>query len=68
VVFLESLLEPLFLVTGEDGTFAGEVPPGLYQVRLQPDAPGPGRTWTVQVPPGHSLELVSGGAAGRPGP
>jgi Carboxypeptidase regulatory-like domain len=60
VVFVEPLLEPVLLVTGADGTFAGEVPPGLYQVTLFPDASRPRRTWTVQVPPGRALELVTG--------
>jgi hypothetical protein len=62
VVFSESLLEPLLLVTGPDGRFAGEVPPGLYQVTLQPEASRPRRTWTVQVPVERALELVSGAA------
>ena len=64
VVFSESLLEPILLVTGPEGRFAGEVPPGLYQVTLQPEASRPRRTWTVQVPVEHGLELVTG-AAGR---
>jgi hypothetical protein len=57
VVFAEPLLEPLLLVSGTDGTFSGEVPPGLYQVTLSPDASQPRRTWTVQLPVDHPLEL-----------
>jgi hypothetical protein len=60
VAFLEPLLETVFLVTGADGTFAGDVAPGLYQVTLLPDASRPRRTWTVQVPAGRVLELVTG--------
>jgi hypothetical protein len=59
VVFFEPLLEPVLLVTGADGTFAGEVPPGLYQLTLLPDTSRPRRTWTVQVPLDHPLELVA---------
>ncbi|MGO8968953.1 MAG: hypothetical protein ACLQDQ_05215 [Myxococcaceae bacterium] len=60
VVFSDSLLEPVLLVTGADGSFSGSVPPGLYQVTLKPDASSPRRTWTVQVPREGSLELVTG--------
>jgi hypothetical protein len=63
VVFSEPLLEPLLLVTGLDGRFAGDVPPGLYQVTLVPDTARPRRTWTVQVPVERSLELVTGASA-----
>ena len=63
VVFLEPLLEPVLLVTGLDGSFAGEVPPGLYQLTLLPDTSRPRRTWTVQVPIARPLELVTGAAA-----
>lgn len=62
VAFLEPLLEPQLLVSGADGRFSGEVPPGLYQVRLLPDSSRPGRTWTVQLPADHPLELVAGAA------
>jgi Carboxypeptidase regulatory-like domain len=63
VVFSEPLLEPLQLVTGVDGTFSGSVPPGLYQVRVVPDASKPPRTWTVQVPADRPLELATGARA-----
>lgn len=63
VVFFEPLLEPLLLVTGLDGSFSGEVPPGLYQLTLLPDTSRPRRTWTVQVPTERPLELVTGAAA-----
>jgi hypothetical protein len=62
VAFLEPLLEPQLLVSGADGSFSGEVPPGLYQVSLVPDGSRPGRTWTVQLPVDHPLELVAGAA------
>jgi Carboxypeptidase regulatory-like domain len=62
VVFSEPLLEPLQLVTGMDGTFSGPVPPGLYQLRVVPDASKPPRTWTVQVPADYPLELATGAA------
>jgi hypothetical protein len=62
VVFVEPLLEPLLLVTGRDGSFSGEVPPGLYQVTLSPDTSTPRRTWTVQVPADRPLVLSTGAA------
>jgi hypothetical protein len=63
VGFFDSLLEtPPLLVTGADGSFSGDVPPGLYQVRLSPDASRPRRTWTVQVPTDLPLELLAGAA------
>jgi Carboxypeptidase regulatory-like domain len=60
VVFVEPLLEPLLLVTGRDGSFSGEVPPGLYQVTLSPDTSTPRRTWTVQVPVDRPLVFTTG--------
>ncbi len=63
VVFSEALLEPLQLVTGVDGTFFGPVPPGLYEVTVVPDASVPPRTFTVQVPADHPLELATGAIA-----
>jgi Carboxypeptidase regulatory-like domain len=60
VVFFEPLLEPLLLVSGQDGGFSGEVPPGLYRVTLTPDTSRPRRTWTVQVPTDGPLQLVGG--------
>jgi hypothetical protein len=63
VVFFDPLLEPVLLVSGEDGSFSGDVPPGLYQVTLRPDTSRPRRTWTVQVPTDHPLQLAAGGAA-----
>ncbi len=63
VVFSDALLEPVLLVTGRDGRFAGDVPPGLYQLTLEPDTSRPRRTWTVQVPLAQPLELVTGAAA-----
>lgn len=60
VVFSEPLLDPVRLVSLGDGSFAGEVPPGLYRVTLEPDTSFPRRTWTVEVPPGHPLEFSTG--------
>jgi hypothetical protein len=58
VEFSEPLLEPAVLVTGADGRFSGDVPPGLYQVAVHPDSSAPRRTWTVQLPLQHPLELT----------
>ncbi len=57
VEFFEALLKPAVLRTGADGRFSGEVPPGLYQVTVRPDSSAPRRTWTVQLPLQHPLEL-----------
>jgi len=57
VAFSEPLLEAVVLVTGPEGTFSGQVPPGLYQVTVHPDASVPRRMWTVQLPLEHPLEL-----------
>jgi hypothetical protein len=58
VILSEPLLEPLQLVTGADGSFSADVPPGVYQVRVVPDASQPRRTWTLHVPTERRLELV----------
>jgi hypothetical protein len=63
VVFSEPLLEAVLVVTGPDGSFAGDVPPGLYQLTLLPDTSRPRRTWTVQLPLERPLELVTGAVA-----
>jgi hypothetical protein len=57
VVFFEPLLQPVSFVTGVDGGFSGNLPPGLYRVTLSPDASQPPRTWTVQLPMDHPLVL-----------
>ncbi|MGO9828783.1 MAG: carboxypeptidase-like regulatory domain-containing protein [Myxococcaceae bacterium] len=62
VAFSEPLLEPVLLVSASDGSFSGRLPPGLYQVTLRPDTSQPQRTWTVQVPLQHALELATGAA------
>ena len=58
VEFSEPLLEPAVLITGADGSFSADVPPGLYQVAVRPDTSAPRRTWTVQLPLQHPLELT----------
>jgi protocatechuate 3,4-dioxygenase beta subunit len=57
VVFSEPLLDPQWMVTAADGSFVGELPPGIYQMAIVPNE-GPGRrTWTVRVPGDQSLDL-----------
>jgi hypothetical protein len=60
VTLSEPLLDSLQLVTGEDGSFSGDVPPGVYQVKVVPDGSQPRRTWTLRVPTDRRLELVVG--------
>jgi len=57
VVFSEPLLDPQWMVTAADGSFAGELPPGIYQVTVVPDRGPNRRTWTVRVPGDPLLDL-----------